>query len=73
MHRSISECCEAIVNYREHGGKRAVVSTIRVDHETDTGQLKADLSAYAEAGFDDAVLFVQPGAPSLATLRNLLP
>lgn len=73
MHRTVAQCCDAITSYRHHGGKRAVVSTIHVNGKTDTGKLGADLSAYAQAGFDDAVLFVHPDAPSLATLRKLIP
>jgi len=73
MHRSVTECCAAIEEYRSNGGTRASVSTIMVSSETDAGELKETLTAYEHAGFDDAILFIQPGSPSLAKLRGLVP
>ena len=73
MHRNVAQCCAAISEYRRSGGARASVSTIMVNGETDVGELKEALTAYDNAGFDDAILFIQPGSPSLAALRNLVP
>ena len=72
MHRSVAACCDALQDYRQSGGQRAIVSTILVNSETDTGELKDALATYADAGFDDAVLFIQPGSAGLAELRGLV-
>ena len=72
MHRTPAECGEALKTYRAAGGQRAIVSTIVVTGNTDIGNLREQLTSYAEAGFDDAVLMVYPGAPSLEALRALV-
>ena len=72
MHRTPAECGEALTAYRAAGGQRAIVSTIMVTGNTDTGALTEQLTSYADAGFDDAVLMVYPGAPSLEALRALV-
>ena len=72
MHRTPAECGEALKTYRAVGGQRAIVSTIVVTGNTDIGDLREQLKSYAEAGFDDAVLMVYPGAPSLEALRALV-
>ena len=72
MHRTSAECGEALKTYRAAGGQRAIVSTIVVTGNTDIGNLREQLKSYAEAGFDDAVLMVYPGAPSLEALRELV-
>lgn len=58
MHRTPEQCRSAIEVFREAGGQRAIVSTIRVMPDTDLGEMKDILAAYAEAGFDDAVVMV---------------
>ena len=65
MHRTPAECGEALTAYRAAGGQRAIVSTIMVTGNTDTGALGEQLTSYADAGFDDAVLMVYPGAHRL--------
>lgn len=72
MHRTPKECADAIQGYRDAGGGRAIVSTIQVMPDIDLGALKADLTIYAEAGFDDAVVMVFPGGPSLGQVRALV-
>ena len=72
MHRTPAESGEALTAYRAAGGQRAIVSTIIVTGNTDTGALREQLTSYADAGFDDAVLMVYPGAPSLEALRALV-
>ena len=72
MHRSPAECAEALAGYRSAGGKRAVVSTIQVGPASDLVELRDRLNAYADAGFDDAVVILLPGAPSLDTVRALV-
>ena len=72
MHRTPTECGEALESYRAAGGQRAIVSTILVAGDTDVGALREHLTSHSEAGFDDAVLMVYPGAPSLEVLRSLV-
>jgi len=48
------------------------VSTILVDKDTDLGDMKERLAAYADAGFDDAVLMFYPGGPSAADIAKLV-
>ena len=71
MHRTPGQCAEALAHYRAAGGSRAIVSTIRVLPETDLGEMRDTLAAYAEAGFDDAVVMILSGA--LADVRKLVP
>ncbi|MDA0977576.1 MAG: LLM class flavin-dependent oxidoreductase [Proteobacteria bacterium] len=73
MHRGPEECAQALIDYRAAGGRRAIVSTIRVPAGRDTGELRDRLLAYEAAGFDDAVVMFLPGAPGLAEVRALLP
>ncbi|MBT7369874.1 MAG: LLM class flavin-dependent oxidoreductase, partial [Gammaproteobacteria bacterium] len=71
MHRSPDECAAALEVYRNSGGGRAVVSTIRIFAETDLGEMKDILLGYADAGFDDAVVMCQPGV-SIDDVRALI-
>ena len=41
--------------------------------ETDLGRTGALLHRYAEAGFDDAVVLIEPGGPDPERVRALLP
>ncbi len=72
MKRSVDEVCEALDRYRAAGGGRAIVSTIQVFAETDLDELARKLQRWAEAGFDDAVVMLLPGAPSPEVIRKLL-
>lgn len=72
MHRTPQECADALKGFRQAGGKRAVVSTIQVLPGGDLGELRDKLAAFADAGFDDAVVMVFPGGPSLDDVRRLL-
>jgi len=63
LHRSPDEVVAAIAGYRAAGGTRAVVSSILLGAQTDLGALRELLARFAEAGFDDAVVMFQPGAP----------
>ena len=72
MHRTPEQCAAAMVGYREAGGSRAIVSTIRVDGETDLGELKSLLQGYRDAGFDDAVVMLMPGAPEPSEIVRLM-
>ena len=57
--------------YRAAGGRRAVVTTIIVDPDSDLGKLRARLQQYADYGFDDAVIMFMPGAPDPERVRAL--
>ncbi len=71
-YRSPAEVIAALQRYRGAGGRRAVVSTIQLGPTTDLGATRAMLSAFATAGFDDAVVMLLPGGPSAAEVRRLL-
>ena len=72
MHRTVEECEQALKGYRAAGGRRAIVSTILVSKETDLGALREKLQAFSQAGFDDAVVMIQPGGPTLTAVRQLV-
>ena len=72
MHRSPEECAAALATYRQAGGGRAVVSTILVTAETDLSALKERLQGYQDAGFDDAVVMIYAGGPTLEQVRSLV-
>ena len=57
--------------YRAAGGRRAVVTTIIVNPDSDLGKLRARLQQYADYGFDDAVIMFMPGAPDPERVRAL--
>lgn len=72
MYRSVEELTETIKGYREADGKRAIVSTIVLNAETDLGELGERLGRYADAGFDDALVMFQPGSPAPSDVRQLI-
>ncbi len=72
MHRTPQQCADAPLSYRAAGGQRAIVSTIRVLPKADLGKLREQLQTYAHAGFDDAVVMLLPGGPSLDVVRALV-
>ena len=71
-YRSVDQVVAAHERYRASGGGRAVVSTIQIGADTDLGELKEKLHRFAEAGFDDAVVLIQPGGPDPEVVRGLL-
>ena len=72
MHRTPAECIDALSGYRAAGGRRAVVSTILISAETDLGQMGDTLAQYEDGGFDDAVVMIMPGGPSIDDVRKLV-
>lgn len=72
MHREPAECAEALARFREAGGGRAIVSTIQVNGETDPSELRDRLQGFASTGFDDAVVMVFPGGPSIDQVRAMV-
>ena len=71
-YRTPDEVCDAHARYRAAGGGRAVVSTIQVSGETDLGELREKLTRFDEAGFDEAVVMLLPGAPAPGEVRRLI-
>ena len=71
-YRTPDQVIEALNLYKAAGGKRAIVSTIQIDKKTDLRELKDKLIRFSEAGFDDAIIMLLPGAPSPDSVRNLL-
>jgi alkanesulfonate monooxygenase SsuD/methylene tetrahydromethanopterin reductase-like flavin-dependent oxidoreductase (luciferase family) len=59
--------------YRAAGGRRAVVCAIPLSGEDDLGPTGETLHRYAEAGFDDAVVLIEPGGPDPERVRALFP
>ncbi len=70
-YRNAEEVIAAHERYVAAGGSRAIVSTIRLD--TDTDELAERLRRFADAGFDSAVVMFLPGGPSPAEVRALVP
>ena len=59
--RRPDEIIDAHERYRAAGGRRAIVCAIRLDQNSDLGRTREELAAYAAAGFDDAVVVIEPG------------
>ena len=71
-YRTADELAAAAARFRAAGGGRSIVSTILLDKSTDLGRLRERLAAYADSGFDDAVVMISPGGPSAGEVRKLL-
>lgn len=72
LYRTSEQVLAALREYRAHGGGRAVVSSIQVPPNADLGLLKDTLACFADAGFDDAVVILAPGAPPPRAIRQLV-
>ena len=70
MYRDAPTVCATLARYRRSGGGRAIVSTIPVAPNADLGELRDMLHGFADAGFDDAVVLLLPGAPAAAAIRK---
>ncbi len=71
-YRTADQVIDALGRYRAAGGKRAIVSTIQLTVDHDLGRTKDIFQRFEEAGFDDAVVLLRPGGPSLAEVRALV-
>ncbi len=71
--RSAEEIIEAHGRYRAAGGRRAIVCAIRLASTDDLAPTRDALQRYAEAGFDDAVVLIEPGGPDPGAVRALFP
>lgn len=59
--------------FRAAGGRRAIVCAVRLASVADLGPVGDTLHRYADAGFDDAVVLLQPGGPDPERARALFP
>lgn len=71
--RTADQIVAAHERYRAAGGRRAIVCAIRLSGRDDLGPTGEVLHRYAEAGFDDAVVLLEPGGPDPELVRALLP
>jgi alkanesulfonate monooxygenase SsuD/methylene tetrahydromethanopterin reductase-like flavin-dependent oxidoreductase (luciferase family) len=70
--RTAEEIIAAHERYRAAGGRRAIVCAVRLTGPDDLGPTGELLQRYAEAGFDDAVVLIEPGGPDPEQVRALL-
>lgn len=66
------EIIAAHARYRAAGGRRAIVCAVPLYGTDDLGPTGEALHRYAEAGFDDAVVLIEPGGPDPEQVRALL-
>jgi alkanesulfonate monooxygenase SsuD/methylene tetrahydromethanopterin reductase-like flavin-dependent oxidoreductase (luciferase family) len=71
--RTTDQIIAAHERYRAAGGQRAIVCAVRLSETDDLGPTGEQLQRYAEAGFDDAVVLIEPGGPDPEKVRALLP
>ncbi len=71
--RTPDQIIDAHHHYRAAGGRRAVVCAIPVDTSTDLAATAGTLHRYAAAGFDEAVVMIEPGGPDPDLVRALFP
>ncbi len=64
---------EALRRFRSAGGRRALVCAIRLVGPGDLGPTRDVLLRYAEAGFDDAIVLIEPAGPAPEQVRALYP
>ncbi|WP_433802128.1 LLM class flavin-dependent oxidoreductase [Actinomycetospora sp. CA-084318] len=66
---SPDEIVAAHGRFRAAGGRRALVCAVPT---TDLGATRESLARYAETGFDDAIVLIEPDGPDPARVRALL-
>jgi alkanesulfonate monooxygenase SsuD/methylene tetrahydromethanopterin reductase-like flavin-dependent oxidoreductase (luciferase family) len=71
--RTADQIIAAHERFRAAGGRRAIVCAIQLSGRDDLGPTGELLQRYAEAGFDDAVVLIEPGGPDPEQVRALLP
>ncbi|MHB1534317.1 MAG: LLM class flavin-dependent oxidoreductase [Acidimicrobiales bacterium] len=59
--------------YRSAGGRRAIVCAVPVKGEDALDTAAEVLHRYAQAGFDDAVVLIEPGGPDPEEVRAVFP
>lgn len=70
--RTPEQIIAAHERYRAAGGRRAIVCAIPLSRSDDLRPTRELLQRYAEAGFDDAVVLIEPGGPDPEQVRALL-
>lgn len=70
--RTPEQIIAAHQQFRAAGGRRAIVCAIPLVEGGDLGATRELLQRYAEAGFDDAVVVIEPGGPAPEQVRALL-
>ncbi len=70
--RTPEQILAAHQRFRAAGGRRAIVCAIPLTGQTDLGATRELLARYAEAGFDDAVVVIEPGGPDPDRVRALV-
>ncbi len=68
LYRSDAQVIASLRTYREHGGDRAIISSI-VLGAGDASTQRARLDAFQEAGFDEAVVILRPDGPTPDAVR----
>jgi alkanesulfonate monooxygenase SsuD/methylene tetrahydromethanopterin reductase-like flavin-dependent oxidoreductase (luciferase family) len=71
--RTPDQILAAHERYRAAGGRRAIACYIQLSGSDDLGPTGELLQRYAAAGFDDAVVLIEPGGPDPEQVRALLP
>jgi alkanesulfonate monooxygenase SsuD/methylene tetrahydromethanopterin reductase-like flavin-dependent oxidoreductase (luciferase family) len=71
--RTPDQIIEAHQRFRIAGGRRAIVCSIGLSGDDDLGPTREALQRYAEAGFDDAVVLIEPSGPRPEQVRALYP
>ncbi|MBW0102757.1 LLM class flavin-dependent oxidoreductase [Pseudonocardia sp. KRD291] len=71
--RAPEEIIAAHERFRAAGGRRAIVCAVALSGGDDLGRTGELLRRYADAGFDDAVVVIEPGGPEPEQVRALLP
>ena len=70
--RTPEQIIAAHERFRAAGGRRAIVCAIPLRHRDDLETIGEVLGRYAQAGFDDAVVLIEPGGPDPEQVRALL-
>jgi len=70
--RTPEQIIAAHERFRAAGGRRAIVCAIPVRNRNDLETAGEVLGRYAQAGFDDAVVLIEPGGPDPEQVRALL-
>jgi len=73
LRRTPDEIVAAHERFRAAGGRRAIVCAIPLGSVDDLGPVGEVLHRYAEAGFDDAVVLIEPGGPTPEQVRARYP
>lgn len=71
--RTPDQILEAQSRFRAVGGERAIVCAIPLTNSADLDLVGNQLHRYAEGGFDDAVVVIEPGGADPEKVRALLP